>query len=60
MSKSMSKFSDFVNFISFKYNLVAENVITDYNDFIKEEEIKIKESSQTIEIIFIKTIFLIY
>ena len=49
MSKSMSKFSDFVNFISFKYNLAVENVITDYNDFIKEEEVKIKESSQVVE-----------
>jgi hypothetical protein len=49
MSKSMSKFSDFVNFISFKYNLKVEDVITDYNDFIKEEEVKIKESSQVVE-----------
>jgi hypothetical protein len=45
MTKSMSKFSDFVNFISYKYNLKVESVIADYNDFIKEEESKIKADS---------------
>jgi len=45
MTKSMSKFSDFVNFISYKYNLKVDSVIADYNDFIKEEESKIKADS---------------
>jgi hypothetical protein len=49
MSKSMSKFTDFLNFISVKYNLEAEKLMNDYNDFIKEEEPKIKESSQIVE-----------
>jgi len=38
----MSKFSDFINFISYKYNLKVEDVISDFNDFTKEEEEKMK------------------
>jgi hypothetical protein len=49
MTKSMSKFSDFLNFISVKYNLTTENIIKDYNDFITEEEKTIKEASQIID-----------
>lgn len=45
MSKSMEKFTEFINFISYKYNLNSHNVIADYNDFIKEEEVKIKTAS---------------
>jgi hypothetical protein len=49
MSKSMSKFSDFMSFISVKYNINTENLTADYNEFIKEEEALIKESSQVVE-----------
>lgn len=49
MSKSMAKFSDFINFISFKYNLKVEDVMVDYQDFIKEEENKIKTNSIEVE-----------
>jgi hypothetical protein len=49
MSKSMSKFSEFINFLSFKYNLNVENVINDYNDFIKEEENTLKSESVQVE-----------
>lgn len=49
MSKSMEKFTEFVNFISYKYSLNAENVIADFNEFIKEEESKIKADSTTVE-----------
>lgn len=49
MSKSMSKFSEFLNFLSYKYNLDAENVMNDYNEFIKEEEQIIKSGSLQIE-----------
>jgi hypothetical protein len=45
LSKSMEKFKDFLNFVSFKYNLKIDDVIGDFNDFIKEEDAKIKESS---------------
>lgn len=49
MSKSMQKFSDFLNFISFKYSLKVEDIMVDYQEFIKEEEQKIKESSTEVE-----------
>ena len=49
MSKSMNKFSDFLSFLSVKYNLVSDNLIKDYNEFIKEEEKLIKASSQVVE-----------
>ena len=42
-TKSMTKFGDFVNFISYKYNLNVENVMADYNDFCKEEQERLKE-----------------
>jgi len=45
MSKSMEKFNEFNNFLSFKYNLNVEKVIADFNDFVKEEEDKIKKGS---------------
>ena len=45
MSKSMEKFSEFNNFLAFKYNINADNIISDFNDFIREEEINIKKSS---------------
>ena len=45
IKKSMDKFSDFLHFLSYKYNLKIENVIQDYNEFVKEEETKLKEFS---------------
>jgi len=41
-TKSMERYRDFIQFLSFKYNLKVEDVITDFNDFIKEEGDKIK------------------
>jgi len=43
--KSMDKFHDFIQFISFKYNLKSESLINDYTEFIQEEGIKLKEAS---------------
>lgn len=40
--KSMDKFFDFIHFLSFKYGLNVENVITDYTEFIKEEGPKLR------------------
>jgi hypothetical protein len=37
-TKSMNKFGDFINFISYKYNLNVETLFQDYNDFCKEEQ----------------------
>jgi hypothetical protein len=43
LSKSMEKFSEFINFISYKHNLKVEDVINDFNEFTKEEEKKLKK-----------------
>jgi len=45
MAKSMEKFSGFLQFLSYKYKLNVESAIADYNDFIKEEEARIKADS---------------
>ena len=42
-TKSMSKFGDFINFISYKYNLNVETLMADYNDFCKEEQKTLQE-----------------
>jgi hypothetical protein len=44
-SKSMEKSLDFLNFLAYKYNLKIDNVIADFNEFVREEETKLKESS---------------
>jgi hypothetical protein len=49
MSKSVGKFTEFLNFMCFKYNLNVEKVMGDFNDFVKEEEPKLKESSVEVE-----------
>ena len=41
-SKSMERYNDFIQFLSYKYNLKVEDVIADFNDFVKEEGDKIK------------------
>lgn len=46
-SKSMSKFGDFINFISYKYNLNIENIMSDYNDFCKEEQNTLRQGAVT-------------
>jgi hypothetical protein len=43
LSKSMEKFAEFINFISYKHNLNVEDVIKDFNEFTKEEENKLKK-----------------
>lgn len=49
MSKSMSKFQDFLNFICHKYTLTNTKVLDDFDEFIKEEETIIKASSRVVE-----------
>lgn len=44
-TKSMKKYNDFLNFLSYKYNLKVDNVISDFNDFVKEEEAMLKANS---------------
>jgi len=48
-TKSMTKFSDFLQFISFKYNLKVEDIIKDMEDFTKEEGAKLREDSSTVD-----------
>ena len=43
-TKSMTKFGDFINFISYKYNLNVETLMADYNDFCKEEQQRLKDN----------------
>lgn len=45
MNKSMEKFHQFLNFISFKYKLQFEEVISDFETFVKEERETIISSS---------------
>jgi hypothetical protein len=49
LTKSMEKFGDYLSFISYKYNLNIESLISDFNDFAKEEELKLKNDSLLIE-----------
>jgi len=44
-SKSMGKFTDFLHFISYKYQLNFDDISKDYQDFLKEEETKLKSVS---------------
>ena len=43
--KSMTKFMDFLHFISDKYNLNVERLIEDYNSYLNEESERLKELS---------------
>ena len=43
-SKSMERYFDFIHFIAYKYNLKVDELINDFNDFVKEENDKLKKS----------------
>jgi hypothetical protein len=45
MNKSMEKFHQFLNFVSYKYKLNFEDVIKDFEGFVKEERESIVNSS---------------
>jgi hypothetical protein len=45
MNKSMEKFHQFLNFVSFKYKLQFEEIIKDFEVFVKEERDTIVNSS---------------
>jgi hypothetical protein len=44
-NKSMEKFLQFVNFISFKYNVSFEDLNKDFKDFVQEEKANLTKSS---------------
>lgn len=43
--KSMDKFFDFIQFISYKYGVDVESIMNDYTEFISEENGKLKSQS---------------
>ena len=45
ISKSMEKFLGFVHFLSYKYNLQSEQILSDLNEFMKDEDTKLKENT---------------
>lgn len=45
LSKSMEKFVQFLNFISYKYKLTFDDITKDFQEFIKEEKENIAKSS---------------
>jgi hypothetical protein len=45
LSKSMEKFVQFMNFVSYKYSLSFEDLNNDFKDFVQEEKANITKSS---------------
>ena len=41
-TKSVSQFSDFLQFVSFKYNIKVDNLLEDFKQFVQEEENMLK------------------
>ena len=46
-TKSVSQFSDFLQFVSFKYNLKVETLLEDFKQFVQEEENVLKSNDVT-------------
>jgi len=44
-SKSMKKFTQFINFLSYKHNFDFDKTMSDFQEFIKEEKTKLIETS---------------
>ncbi len=44
-NKSMEKFVQFLNFVSYKYNISFEDVSNDFKDFVKEEKEMLSKNS---------------
>jgi hypothetical protein len=44
-TKSMMKMSDFVNFVSYKYNLKVDDTMKDFQEFVKEEHDSLRDAS---------------
>jgi hypothetical protein len=45
LNKSMEKFVQFLNFVSFKYNMSFDDLTNDFKDFVKEEKESLNKSS---------------
>jgi hypothetical protein len=49
MNKSMEKFVQFLNFISYKYNISFDDLSNDFKEFVKEEKENISKSNMSDE-----------
>lgn len=49
LNKSMEKFVQFLNFISYKYNLSFDDLTNDFKEFVKDEKESLSKSSMTDE-----------
>ena len=45
VTTEMNKFIEFLHFVGFKYKINTENVLKDYSEFLKAEEINVKNSN---------------
>jgi hypothetical protein len=45
LNKSMEKFVQFLNFVSFKYNMSFDDLTNDFKEFVKEEKENLSKSS---------------
>jgi hypothetical protein len=45
LNKSMEKFIQFLNFVSFKYNMSFDDLTNDFKEFVKEEKESLNKSS---------------
>jgi len=45
LNKSMEKFVQFLNFISFKYNISFDDISNDFKEFVKEEKVNLSKTS---------------
>jgi hypothetical protein len=45
LNKSMEKFIQFMNFVSFKYNMSFDDLTNDFKEFVKEEKETLSKSS---------------
>jgi hypothetical protein len=41
-SKCMEKSLDFLNFVAYKYGIKVDDIVADFNEFVKEEETKLR------------------
>jgi hypothetical protein len=49
LNKSMEKFVQFLNFVSYKYNMSFDDLSNDFKDFINEEKVNLAQTSMTDE-----------
>ena len=49
LNKSMEKFVQFLNFVSFKYNMNFDDLTNDFKEFVKEEKEELSKSSMNDE-----------